>query len=247
LRGLLPIGTLIGVKHWPYILIVLIVLVGAGYLVYSDRQRLGFGHMPGARPSSATSSSEGSDSDTTSADSTPGLDALKTSSSKPSRLKWRAIPRPADGFTVDLPNGTQNSEAPAYNESGGSEPVKILESHSSDDTVYAVTWQDNPPVARINENAPDRTLDQARDGMLARTQTTLVSETRILSEGSPGREILARNTSGGILNARLIYVQDGNTKDRLYTLLALFPTSGARNQEDVSHFFDSFVMSVPRS
>lgn len=247
MRARFPIGTLIGVKHWPYILIVLIVLVGAGYLVYSDRQRLGLGHVLRASSSSAASSSEGSDSGTTSADSSAGFDALKPSSLKPSRLKWRPISRPADGFTVDLPNGTQNSEAPAYNESGGSEPVKILESHSGDETVYAVTWQDNPPVARISRNVPDRTLDQARDGMLARTQTTLVSETRILSEGSPGREILARNTSGGILNARLIYVQDGNTKDRLYTLLALFPTSGARNQQDVSHFFDSFVMSVPRS
>jgi hypothetical protein len=239
------------VKHWPYILIVLIVLVGTGYLVYSDRQRLGLGHVLRASSSTAASSSEGSDTGTASADSSidssAGLEALKPSSLKPSRLKWRPISRPADGFTVDLPNGTQNSEAPAYNESGGSEPVKILESHSGDDTVYAVTWQDNPPVARMNKSVPDRTLDQARDGMLAHTQTTLVSETRILSDGSPGREILARNTSGGILNARLIYVQGGGTKDRLYTLLALFPTSGARNQQDVSHFFDSFVMSAPRS
>jgi hypothetical protein len=223
------------VKNWPYILIVLIVVAGAGYLVYSDRQRLGLGHRLGATPSS-----ESADASAPGADAAPSLDAMK-----PSKLKWRSVPRPDDGFTVALPEGSRNSEAPALNETGGSEPVKILESHSGDNTVYAVMWQDNPPVARVNKNAPDRALDQARDGMLARTQTTLVSEIRIRPGGSAGREILAHNAAGGILNARLIYIQTAGAKDRLYTLLALFPTASARREQDVNHFFDSFVMAAP--
>ena len=121
----------------------------------------------------------------------------------------------------------------------------MIESTSNDDTIYAVTWQDDPPIARVNNSVPDRTLGQAQDGMLSRTQTTLMSQTRIVSGGYPGREILARNASGGILNARLIYAQLPGAKGRLYTLMALFPTAGARHEEDVTRFFNSFVMSAP--
>jgi hypothetical protein len=233
LRARFPIGTLIVVKNWPYILIVLIVIGGAGFLVYSDRQRLGVGHMLGA---SSASENTG--------ESTSGVSAA-LNAMKPSKAKWRSISRPADGFTVELPAGTRDSEAPAFNETGSTEPVKMLESTSDDDTVYAITWQDNPPIARINNNVPDRTLDQAQDGMLSRTQTTLMSQTRIVAGGSPGREILAHNASGGVLNARLIYVKLPGANDRLYTLMALFPTAGARHEQDVTRFFNSFVMSAP--
>ena len=227
------IGTLIVVKNWPYILIVLIVIGGAGYLVYSDRQRLGIGLMPGA-------SSAGESAGESASGVSKALNTLK-----PSKAKWQSISRPADGFTVELPAGTRDSEAPAFNETGGTEPVKMLESTSGDDTVYAITWQDNPPIARINNNVPDRTLDQAQDGMLNRTQTTLMSQTRIVAGVSPGREILARNASGGVLNARLIYTQLSGTKGRLYILMALFPTAGARREQDVTRFFNSFVISAP--
>jgi hypothetical protein len=229
LRGPFTIGTLILVKNWPYILIVLIVLGGVGYLVYSDRQRLGLGHR-------LETSSAG--------ESTGGVRAA-LNAMKPSKVKWNPISRPADGFTVELPSGTRDTEAPALNETGGTESVKMIESTADDDTVYAITWQDNPPIARINNNVSDRTLDQAQDGMLNRTQTTLIRQTRIVSGGSPGREILAHNAAGGVLNARLIYVKLPGAKDRLYTLMALFPTADARHEQDVARFFNSFAMSTP--
>jgi hypothetical protein len=242
LRTSARIGTLLAVKNWPYILIALIVVAGAAYLVYSDRQRLGLGHLLGANSASENAglNSEGNNSENPSP--TAALNVIK-----PSQIEWRSITRAADGFNIDLPAGPKNTEAPAFNETGGTESVNMLESSPDGDTVYALTWQDNPPVARANNNLPDRTLDQARDGMLARTQTTLMSESRILSGGFPGREILAHNSQGGILNARLIYVQASGAKDRLYTLLALFPTAGARNEQDVRRFFTSFVMAVPKT
>ncbi len=152
------------------------------------------------------------------------------------KLAWHAVLRPQDGFKVEMPDGVKDSEVPAYNTSGGDEPVKMLSASPDGNTVYAVTWQDHPPVARVNNNAPDATLDQARDGMLAHTQTTLAKETRITVDGNPAREILAQNAAGGVLNARLIFTKSG----RLYTLMALFPTAGARSEQDVSRFFDSF-------
>jgi hypothetical protein len=151
------------------------------------------------------------------------------------KIQWQTISRPDEGFRLDMPADPKDLQVPAYNEMGGTEPVKMLFSSPDGDTTFAVTWQDNPPVARVNNRAPERTLDQARDGMLSRTQTTLVSESRLTSLPYPGRDITAKNSEGGFLDARLLYVND-----RLYTLMALFPTQNARREQDVIRFFNSF-------
>lgn len=76
--------------------------------------------------------------------------------------------------------------------------------------------------------------------MLARTETTIVQESRGFQRDYPSLDVLARNTGGGILNARLIM-----TENRLYILMALFPSPSARRERDVNRFFDSFVPSRP--
>jgi hypothetical protein len=237
------------VKNWPYILIILIVVFGVTYLAWTDRERLGLhmlgagtaGHKASSENGSASSDSESSDNQ--SASTEKPSPAAPVNETKPAQVQWRLLTRPADGFRVELPAGPKVTEVPVYNETGGTENVKMLTSSPDGDTVYAVTWQDNPPIARVNNNVPNRTLDQARDGMLAHTQATLISESQITSGGFPGREILAHNSGGGVLNARLIYVQNSGRHDRLYTLMALFPATGARNEQDVNHFFNSFTMS----
>ena len=60
-------------------------------------------------------------------------------------------------------------------------------------------------MARMNDLVPEKTLDEARDGALARTATTKISEIRSNPQGFPGRDIEARNVGGGILDTRLIY------------------------------------------
>jgi hypothetical protein len=161
-------------------------------------------------------------------------------SGHPARMVWRTIERPDEGFRVDLPREPTDAQAPAYNEAGVSEPVKMLLSNPGGDTTFAVTWQDNPPIARANNRLPERTLEKARDGMLARTQTSLVTSTRFMLRGYPGLEIMGRNAGGGVLNARLIYAGE-----RLYTLMALFPSEDVRREEDVNRFFNSFLPSLP--
>lgn len=159
------------------------------------------------------------------------------SSGGPARMVWQTVPRPDAGFRVDLPAEPKELQVPAFNESGGSEPVKMIFATPDADTTFAVSWQDNPPVARANSRIPEKTLDAARDGMLARTQTFLDNETRVTVMGFAARDILAHNGGGGVLNARLIY-----TGERLYTLMALFPTANARREQDVVRFFNSFSM-----
>ena len=168
------------------------------------------------------------------------LQVLETRGQKASdRVQWHTVERPGDGFKVDLPGEDKDVQVPAYNEAGGSEPVHMLVANPNGDVTYAVTWADNPPVARVSHSI-DRTLYMARDGMLARTETTIVSEARGYHRDYPSLDVLARNNSGGILNARLIMAEN-----RLYMLLAMFPSDSARREKDVNRFFDSFVPARP--
>jgi hypothetical protein len=56
--------------------------------------------------------------------------------------------------------------------------------------------------------------------------------------GYPSRDVAAHNSNGGVLNVRLIY-----TGERLYTLMALFPSANARREQDVIRFYNSFAPS----
>jgi len=156
-----------------------------------------------------------------------------------SRLQWRTVQRLGDGFKVELPAEEKERQVQAYNEIGGSEPVRMLVANPNGDETFAVTWEDNPPVARVS-HTPERTLNMARDGMLGRTETTIVSESRGFTRDYPSLDMLARNGGGGILNARLILADN-----RLYVLMAMFPSADARRDRDVSRFFNSFVPARP--
>jgi hypothetical protein len=221
LRKTIPGGTLVVVKRWILMAIAVLGLAGAAYWYLGGWSFVSahLGHLwSGNAPAEAASA---------------GPD-------KSAPITWQTVERPDEGFRIDLPSDPKDLEVPAYNESGGSEPIKMLVASPDGDTTFAVSWEDNPPVARVNNRLPERTLEMARDGMLARTRTMLGSESRLMFKGYPSREISARNASGGLLNARLIFAGE-----RLYTLMALFPSNHARREQDVKHFFSSFQPAGP--
>lgn len=208
--------TLIAMKRWQVIALVIVVLAVVAYFYF---------YRGAFQPASHTSTAS-----TYSSSEAGG----------PAQISWQIISRPEDGFRLEMPSGPRELQVPAFNESGASEPVKMLFSNPDGDTTFAITWEDNPPVARVNHRDPDRTLDQARDGMLSRTQTALIRESRITVAGFPARDITAKNSEGGMLDARLIFAND-----RLYTLMAVFPSMGARREQDVIRFYNSFTPSQP--
>lgn len=212
------VGTLVRVKRWQTTIIVAAVIAAALYLYVR------WGNLPFDRSRSGTAESTASES--------------LTSGGHPARMNWQVVSRPDDGFRIEMPADPKDLQVPAYNEAGSTEPVKMIFANPDGDTTFAISWEDNPPVSRVNNRAPDKTLDAARDGMLARTQTSLTSESRLMAAGYPARDISSKNTEGGVLNARLIFAGD-----RLYTLLALFPSSNARREQDVVRFFNSFAPS----
>ena len=157
---------------------------------------------------------------------------------RPVKMSWQTAARPDAGFSVEMPGEPKDLSVPAVNEAGSTEPVKMIFANPDAETTFAVTWEDNPPVARVNSRLPDKTLDAARDGMLSRTQTFVDTDAHATASGYPARDIAAHNAGGGVLNVRMIY-----TGERLYTLMALYPSSGARREQDVIRFYNSFALS----
>lgn len=201
-------------KRWQVIALIAALVAGGAYFYY----------YRGFRLSGLFSGSSGSGGGT----------------SRSAPIQWQTVSRPDEGFRVDMPADPKETQIPAYNEAGASEPVKMLYSSPDADTVFSLTWADNPPVARVNHKLPEPTLDQARDGMLARTQTTLVRESKNSANGYPSRDIMAKNAEGGLLDARFIIIND-----RLYTLMAMYPSANARREQDVIRFYNSFTALHP--
>jgi len=216
------IGTLESVK-WLLYLALVVILVLAVVFVYRHRVALGLVSPP---PS-------GSDYTPTSSPYAPGA--------HPASIVWQSVDRTPDGFKVEMPAEIKEIQVPAYNEQGGSEQVDMIYAYPDAETCFSVSWADDPPVERANSDVPDRTLDMARDGAMARTQTTVVEESTFSQQGFPGRYFSTRNLGGGVMNSRLVLA-----RKRLYMLTATFPTGGARRDEDVARFFSSFSV-VPQA
>ena len=208
---------------WLFSIVLSVILVVGLVYAYLHRQELGLG---GSRPANV--------------EETAATAPAQTGQTGPAPIVWEKIDRSSDGFRVEMPTGVQQTQIPAYNESGGEEPVQMIFSNPNADTTFSVSWADNPPVARINQRSAEKTLEMARDDALNRTQTALVNESATSLDGHPARDFTAQNGNGGTMNSRLIY-----TGPRLYMLTAVFPSAGARRDSDVTRFFNSFAISTP--
>jgi hypothetical protein len=199
---------------------VIVVLMGAiGYFAYEHRVWLGLSSAGGGVPTEETST-----------DQEPAHVS--------SHVSWRAVDRVQDGFRIEMPSDASEIQVPAYDAEGGAEEMDMIVATPNAETTYAVAWDDNPPVERASGEAVEQTLDNARDGALGRTQTTLTGESHTNYLGYPERDFSGRNQSGGLLNARLIL-----KGTKLYMMIAAFPAPSARRDEDVNHFFDSFKLT----
>lgn len=163
-----------------------------------------------------------------------------------STVSWHKVDKSNIGFQVEMPAEATQTTVQADSELGTKEPVQMLIAKPDGDTTFAVSWEDDPPVARVNDLIPDKTMDAARDQEMAATGTTKVSEVRSAAQGFPSREFTAKNANGGYEDTRFIYAAP-----RLYMLIATYPSSDASREKDITHFFNSFqIMTgkhVPQS
>jgi hypothetical protein len=154
------------------------------------------------------------------------------------QLEWQPVNEETLGFKLEMPGEPKRIVVQATNEAGTNEPISMLLAKPDNERSYAIAWADKPPVARMNDLVPDKTLDQAREGALNRTETTLVSEIRSNPQGYPGRDVVAHNVGGGVMDTRFVYAGT-----RLYMLIATAPSPSARHEEEVIHFFNSFAIA----
>lgn len=201
---------------WVYFAASVLVIGVIGYFAYQHRVWLGLSGAGGGVPTEEARPDQ-----------------------RPAPVSWRAVVRVQDGFRIEMPSDTSEIQVPAYDAAGAAEEMDMILATPNAETTYAVVWDDNPPVERASGEGVERTLDNARDGALARTQTTLMGESHANYMGYPGRDFSGRNQSGGLLNARLIL-----KGTKLYMMIAAFPAPSARRDEDVNHFFDSFKLTA---
>jgi len=203
------------VKRLLYFVLIVVVVGVIAYYVYEHRAWLGLGNSGGGVPTEETNTDL-----------------------EPAHVSWHAVNRIQDGFNIDMPSDSSEIQIPAYNVKGGAEEMDMLVATPNAETTYGIAWDDNPPVERASGEVVERTLDNARDGALARTQTTLMGESRANYLGYPARDFSGRNQSGGLFNARLIL-----KGTKLYMMIVAVPAPSARRDEDVNHFFDSFKLT----
>jgi hypothetical protein len=225
------------------ILIGVLVFGSIVYSVYYYRVELGL-----VRP---TNESEPQARQTTATARSQPRPATGSQVTPPQPASWQTIDRPADSFRVALPAGATETRAPAYAARDAVEQVDMLQLSTGPESAFAVSWAQNPPIVRASrknlertsdENSnriQDRILDLALNGALTRTHTALITQSRTTFAGYRARDFDARG-DGGVMTARLILA--GN---RLFLLVASFPSQSAQHDADVNRFFNSFRLTAP--
>ncbi len=199
--------------------VVVILVIGAIALcVYRYRVELGLVH-PATSQESANSEQPSS-----------GL--------HPAHIVWQALDRSPDGFKVEMPAGTRQTQIPAFDERGNVDQVDMIYAYPDSQTTFAVP---GPTTPRWNEPAATvRTERWIWPGTAPwpGPRLPLPVNPADQRDGFPARDFSGRNEGGGIFNARMILAGR-----RLYMLIAAFPASSARSDEDVNRFFDSFSLT----
>src|SRR5215469_3985148 len=90
----------------------------------------------------------------------------------PAHINWQQISRPDDGFRIEMPADPRDLQVPAYNETGGTEPVKMIFSNPDGDTTFAVTWRSEEHTSEL----------QSRRELVCR----LLLEKKKISSAHPG-------------------------------------------------------------
>lgn len=146
---------------------------------------------------------------------------------------WAKISLPTAGFQVHMPN----PERKFMEDKGPDDKPVFIRIHrgNSGKVSYLVTVTEfslsyiSQPVKVI--------FDNAREGTLARSGGSLVSEKEIKLDKVPGREIIVKAKDAGFVRAR-IYVFN----QRQYSVMVAGPRLEDLDSTEAKHFFDSLKL-----
>lgn len=153
-------------------------------------------------------------------------------------IRWQPIANP--GCSAKLPNA--NPKVQKLDDTGPDDkPVKI--------TIYRGSIGKTSYIVSISEFSADyikqpvkAIFDNARNGSLARSGGTLVSEKDITLDKVPGRETIVKAKDAGFVKAH-VYVHN----DKQYAVMIGSPNEKDLDDDNARKFFDSFKLkTIPK-
>ncbi len=160
-----------------------------------------------------------------------------TSDSEPVPVNTKLFTSEAGGFSIATPGEMRETTQDVPTAAGN---IKIsLYQTTLGENAFVAGYSDFP-AAVLKQTSTDKMLDGARDGAARNVNGTVVSDTKITLDGSPGREIVihGKAPSGQEATAKVRYYL---VKNRLYQIMVVTPkgNGGAAGTDD---FLQSFKL-----
>ncbi|MBL8824223.1 MAG: hypothetical protein JNJ77_16680 [Planctomycetia bacterium] len=150
---------------------------------------------------------------------------------------WNKVSLPTAGFKVNMPNPERK-----FMEDKGPDdkPVFIRMHRGKEGKVSYLVTVSEFSLSYISQ--PAKTIfDNAREGSLARSGGSLVSEKDIKLDKVPGREFVVKAKEAGFVRAR-VYVFN----QRQYSVMVAGPKLEDLETPETKQFFDSFKLTPIR-
>jgi len=147
---------------------------------------------------------------------------------------WVSFKSPEGRFSLQFPK-TPNSDTRDV-DSGTEKVTRYEYTATSSRITYMASFADYSRVPDMNEQ--QIVFDRLRDSLAAKLEARVFSETKISTNGNPGREFLMSKTPEG--SAEIIYHWRAYIVGRrLYQVAASYYKRDSRSPE-LSKYFDSF-------
>ncbi|MBK8169159.1 MAG: hypothetical protein IPK60_02295 [Sandaracinaceae bacterium] len=158
-------------------------------------------------------------------------------------VRWQTFRPDGEEFTLEMPGAPVASQQQTAGERGTVfSKLFMVDAETTLGAGFIVTVTSGGRFAAPNASA-NEIYDLARDGALAGTHGTLVSEAPVHVSGLPGREVMISMDGGqNQIRERLVFLNH-----KLYSIVIMAQAAAtARLNEIANHYLDSFrLLTVP--
>ncbi len=151
---------------------------------------------------------------------------------------WQEFTSTAGGYSIVMP-GKPIEQKQAVDTTGGS--VDLYSASIDNQSGSYIAMYADYPANAVGQSDPQKLLDGSRDGAVANSGGTLVSEQKLLLNNNPGREIQVSVPAQNGQAAVLIVDRYFLVGQRLYQTMAIIPNS-QQVSADARKFLDSFKL-----
>ncbi len=147
------------------------------------------------------------------------------------QLHWQKFIFQEGNFSVWIPQGLQSSEEVSIELENSNLSFQVLASHPQN-YRFVAAYSDRLTSNQIDNK--EQLLDQVKQGIVKKTNFTLISDKNITFETDIGKELTMKNEEE-LISFRVYLIND-----RIYVLAASNPTETDAISETIISFFDSF-------